>query len=88
MENSINGKQIKDNYEMVNKATFVDLQTNEYEKLIDDIWQIDRADLINNIIFTLKKFNETNNNNFKFEKEKYIELLQNKLYEEFGIKIY
>ena len=86
LENSINGKQIKENYEMVNKATFIDLQTDVYQQLIDDIWKIDRDELINNIINALKEFNETNNNNFKFEKEKYFQLFQNKLYEEFGTK--
>ena len=86
LENSINGKQIKEHYKNVDKTTFVDLQTDVYEKLLDDICKIDGDELINNIIYTLKKFNETNNHNFKYEKEKYIELLQNKLYEEFGNK--
>ena len=86
LENSINGKQIKDNYDMVNKATFIDLQTDVYQQLIDDIWKIDRDELIKNIINALKEFNETNNNNFKYENEKYIEILQNKLYEEFETK--
>ena len=86
LENSINGKQIKENYDAINKATFVDLQTDVYQRLIDDIWKIDRDELIKNIINTLTKFNETNNNSFKFEKEKYIEILQNKLYTEFYTK--
>ena len=86
LENSINGKQIKDNYDMINKASFIDLQTDVYQKLIDDIWKIDRDELIKNILTTLTKLNEINNNNFKYEKAKYIELLQNKLYEEFFTK--
>ena len=83
LENSINGKQIKENYDMINKATFIDLQTDVYQKLIDDIWKIDRDELIKNIINTLAKSNETNNNRFKYENMKYMEILQNKLYEEF-----
>ena len=86
LENSVNGKQIKDNYNKVDKNNFVDLKIDVYENLIDDIWKIDIDELINNIISTLKQFNETNNNNFKYEKERYIELLQNKMYEEFGNK--
>ena len=83
LENSINGKQIKENYDMINKVSFIDLQTDVYQKLIDDIWKIDRDELIKNIMNTLAKSNETNNNRFKYENEKYMEILQNKLYEEF-----
>ena len=86
LENSINGKQIKDNYDMVNKATFIDLQTDVYQQLIDDIWKIDRDELIKNILNALIELNEINNNNFKYENQKYIEILQNKLYEEFETK--
>ena len=85
-ENSINGKQIKYIYDMINKDTFIDLQTHVYQNLIDDTWKVDRDELIKNIMNILKKFNETNNNNFKYEKEKYIELLKNKLYGEFYTK--
>ena len=86
LENSINGNHTKENYDSINKATFVDLQTDVYKKLIDDIWKIDRDELIKNILNTLKKFNETNKNSFKYEQEKYIEILQNKLYNEFYTK--
>ena len=86
LENSINGKQIKDNYDMINKATFIDLQTDVYQQLIDDIWKIDRDELIKNILNALSELNEINNNNFKYENEKYIEILQNKLYKEFETK--
>ena len=83
-ENSINGKQIKYIYDMINKDTFIDLQTHVYQNLIDDTWKVDRDELIKNIMNILKTFNETNTNNFKYEKEKYIELLKNKLYGEFS----
>ena len=86
LENSINGKQIKDNYDMINKANFIDLQTAVYQKLIDDIWKLDRDELYKNIMNSLNKLNKINNNSFKYEKEKYIELLQNKLYGEFFTK--
>ena len=86
LENSINGKQIKDNYDMINKATFVDLQTSVYKRLIDDIWNIDRDEFIKSVINTLNILNENNNNNFQYEKEKYYEILENKLYTEFYTK--
>ena len=86
LENSINGKHIKKNYEVVNKANFVDLQTDEYQKLIDDILKIDKDEFIKNILTFLNKLNEINKNNFNFEYEKYNKILQNKLHEEFFTK--
>ena len=35
LENSINAKQIKENYDAINKATFVDLKTDVYQSFID-----------------------------------------------------
>ena len=84
LENSINGKQIKDNYDMINKVNFIDLQTDVYQKLIDDVWKLDRDELYKNIMNSLNKLNKINNDSFKYEKEKYIELLKNKLYGEFS----
>ena len=37
LENAQNGKQTKENYEQINKATFIDLQNNVYQNLIEDI---------------------------------------------------
>ena len=83
LENAQNGKQIKENYEQVNKATFIDLQNDVYQKLIEDIWEIDQDDLIRNIKNILINSNEKILNNFKYEKEKYINILENKIYEEY-----
>jgi len=58
LENSINGKQIKENYEMINQATFIDFQTNEFNKLTDNILKIDRDEFIKNILNTLNELNE------------------------------
>jgi hypothetical protein len=54
-ENSINGKQIKYIYDMINKDTFIDLQTHVYQNLIDDTWKVDRDELIKNIMNILKR---------------------------------
>ena len=86
LENAQNGKQIRDNYEQVNKATFIDLQNSAYQNLIEDIWEIDQDELINNIKNTLIKSNEKILNNFKYEKEKYINILQEKIYQEYYTK--
>ena len=86
LENSINGKQIKDCYDITNKVTFIDLQNDVFKNLIDITYNIDKDDLIKNVLNYLNILNENNNNNFKYEKEKYIEKLNNKLYAEFSTK--
>ena len=86
LENAQNGKQIRENYEQVNKATFIDLQNNAYQKLIEEIWEIDQDDLINNIKDSLINSNTKILNNFKYEKQKYINILQDKIYKEFYTK--
>ena len=86
LENAQNGKQIRENYEQVNKATFIDLQNNAYQKLIEEIWEIDQDDLINNIKNSLINSNTKILNNFKYEKKKYIKILQDKIYQEFYTK--
>ena len=83
LENSINGKQINDIFKIIDSSTFIDLKNNDYEKLIDETWFVDKDGFINNISNILTELNEKNNNNFKYEKEKYIELLKDKLYSEF-----
>ena len=87
LENAQNGKQIKDNYEQINKATFIDLQNDVYQKLIEDIWEIDQDDLIKNIKSILINSNEKILNNFKYEKEKYINILEKKIYDEYSFGI-
>ena len=86
LENSINGKQIKEIYEMINKVNFVDLQKDVYQNLIDDTWKIERDEFIKNILNTLNQLNENNMNNFDYEFDKYLEILLNKLYDEFYTK--
>ena len=86
LENEINGKQIKEIFESINKVSFIDLQTGMFKNMIDNTWKIERDDFIKNIINILVPFNETNQNNFDYEFEKYYEILQNKLYKEFFTK--
>ena len=71
LENAQNGKQTKENYEQINKATFIDLQNNVYQQLIDKTWEIEKDELIKNIKTSLINSNENILNNFKYEKEKY-----------------
>ena len=86
LENAQNGKQIQINYDQINKAKFIDLQNEVYQKLIDDIWEIDQDELIKNIKNSLIESNENLLNNFKYEKEKYINILGNKIYKEYYSK--
>ena len=84
--NSINAKQTKMIYNEMLSTTFIDLQNNEYYKLIDKAWNVDKDGMVNNILNTLKEINENNNNKFKSKKEEYINILENKLYSEFYTK--
>ena len=58
LENAQNGKQLKSNYEFINKATFIDFQYSSYQELIDKSWEIDQNELINNIKNVLINSNE------------------------------
>ena len=82
LENSQNGKQILDNYEPVNQATFIDLQKDVCKQLFQKFWEINQDEFINNIKNILKKSNETLLNSFKYENEKYATLLRNKIEKE------
>ena len=86
LEKNINEQNIKDGYNMINKATFIDLQNNEHQNLINDIFKNDKNELNKNIINSLNNINENNNNNFGKEKEKYIQILKDKLIKEFDTK--
>ena len=87
LENSINGKQIIQINEPINRATFIDLQTDVFQNLIDEIYEIDQDELIKNIKNTLKEFNERITKNFKLEKDKYTEIIQEKIYKEYYTKV-
>ena len=86
LENAQNGKQIKEIYDQISKATFIDLQNNVYQQLIDKTWEIEKDELIKNIKTSLINSNENILNNFKYEKEKYINILQSKIYQEYYSK--
>ena len=86
LENAQNGKQIKENYECVNEATFIDFHYNFYQDLIDKIFEIEQDELINNIKNILINSNENLSNAFKYEKEKYINILKEKIYSEYYTK--
>ena len=86
LENSVNGKQIPYVYEPINKATFIELQNNVYQKLIEEIWEIEQDELIKKIKYSLKESNENLTQYYKYEKDKYAEIIQNKIYNEFYTK--
>ena len=82
LENAQNGKQIKKIFEPINKATFLDLQTNSFQDLINEIYKIDQDELIKNIFISINEFNDNLTTSFKYEKDNYIEILQNKITKE------
>jgi hypothetical protein len=86
LENSISGNHTKSIYESIDKATFTDLQTDVYENLIEQIYVIDQDQLKKNIINSLNEFNENITNSFKYEKNKYNEIIRNKTYNEIFTK--
>ena len=83
LENAQIGKHIKETYDQVNKATFIDFQNDVFQQLIDDIWEIEQDELIKNINISLTNSNENLLNNFELEKENYINILRNKIYSEY-----
>ena len=85
LENSINENQINENYDAINKATFIDLQTDAYQSLIKSIIKIEPEELIQNLLISLKNLNENNNKTFNYQMEEYINLIKLKLYEKFKI---
>ena len=62
------------------------MQNKVYEKLIDEVWKINGKELAQKIKNTLIKLNENNQKNFKYEKEQYIQIIKNKLYDELYTK--
>ena len=82
LENSMNGKQINEIFSNYYKETFIDFQYNVYEKLFKDIMKIDIDELKNNINQAIINSKEMIENNFKFEKKQYIDILKNKIYKE------
>ena len=86
IENAQNGKQIKKINEPINRATFTDLQNDVYEKLIEETFEIEKDELIKNIINSLKESNEKLIQSYKCEKDKYSTIIQNKIYNAYYTK--
>ena len=86
IENAQNGKQIKKINEPINRATYTDLQSDVYQNLIEEIFEIEKDELIKNIINSLKESNEKLNQSYKYEKDKYSTIIQDKIYNEYFTK--
>ena len=86
IENAQNGKQIKEINEPINKATFTDLRNDVYQNLIEETFEIEKDGLIKNIKNSLIEFNEKLVQSFKYEKDKYSTIIQNKIYSEYYTK--
>jgi hypothetical protein len=86
IENAQSGKQIKDINEPINKATFTDLRNDVYQNLIEETFEVEKDELIKNILNSLKIFNEKLMQSYKYQKDKYSEIIQNKIYIEYYTK--
>ena len=81
LENLINGKQINDLYDIINKGTFIEFQNDAYQTLFEDTLEIDEIDLKNRILNFFTQSNEELTKSFESKKEKYKNMLQNKMFE-------
>ena len=86
IENAQSGKETKKINEPISKATFTDLRNDVYQNLIEETFEIEKDGLIKNIINSLKESNEKLINSYKYEKDKYSSIIQNKIYNEFYTK--
>ena len=86
LENAQSGKQIKNIYEPINDGLFIDLQEENYQNLIGSIMEIDQDEFINNLNIAIKESNEYINQYFKYEKEKYLNIIEENIYNEFYSK--
>jgi hypothetical protein len=83
LEYFLNGKEIKEIYESVNKDTFVVLHGDIFKESIKENMEIDQDELIKGIKSYIVNSNNLIMVNFKSEKEKYENILKNKIYKEF-----
>ena len=79
LEYFLNGKEIKEIYESVNKDTFVVLHGDIFKESIKENMEIDQNELIKGIKSYLVNSNKLITVNFKSEKEKYENILKNKI---------
>ena len=86
LENSQNAKQIIDNYNITDRATFIDLQNSVCKQLFKKFWEINPFEFINNVRNILKDSNETLLNSFKLYNEKMKVILENKINKEIYTK--
>ena len=86
IENAQNGKQIKKINEPINRATYTDLQNDVYQNLIEETFEIEKDELIKNTISSLKESNEKLIQSYKYEKDKYSKIIQDKIYKEYFTK--
>jgi hypothetical protein len=80
LEDLMNGKQINDIYDNINKGTFIDFQINAYNKLFKEVLEIDETDLKNKINDVLINLNNQLEKSFEYEKNKYKNMLQNETF--------
>ena len=85
LENAENDKQINDIYKPIDTEEFIDLKQSIYENiLINKYFEIPKEEMTQYIKNWLIQTNNNLNNKFQYEIEKYLNILENKIYENYN----
>ena len=79
LENSENGKQIKNIYEIILDKVFINLDTIKFKQLLLDNWIFDLDDFINKLNLLLYNSSKEILNDFLIKKENYIVILEKEI---------
>ena len=79
LENSQNGWQIEEIYQPINNKIFVELNKENFKKILNEKWIFDQDDIINQINRLIYNSNLEIKNDFLFKKEKYREILEKEI---------
>ena len=84
LENAQNNKQINDIYNPIETGEFIDLQKSFFENiLINNYFEIQKEEITQCIKNWLIQTKNNLNDKFKYEIEKYVNILENKMYEKY-----
>ena len=84
LENSLNGLQIEDYYQPINENIFVELKLEKFKEILSSNWIFDKEDFINQLNYSLYLLNLELFNDFSIEKEKYKDILDKEISNEYS----
>ena len=79
LENSQNGWQIEDIYQPINDKIFVELNKENFKKILNEKWIFDQDDIINKLSILMYNSNLQIKDSFLLKKEKYREILEKEI---------